>query len=236
MQAESYGYEPMIYASSVWFYSKMDGEVLSQKYPLWMSRYNSYSYDAEKDSGKERYGGELEIWQCSDAARVDGISGNVDLDWFYLDKLNGVHQASDGNWYYFVDGLVDHTYTGMAESSNGWLYFCNGKADLEYTGFAENKYGWWYMKDGQVQFGLTDVIQGIVDDTEAGWYIEDGKVTYMADERGVVRSNLWLRTPDRILLKMAEFEAAEFEDLFQQVSFHRDTPFLVVGHGWFMPD
>ena len=46
---------------------------------------------------------------------------------------------------------------------------------------------------------------------------EDGKVTYMADERGIVRSNLWLRTPDRILLKMAEFEAAEFEELFQQV-------------------
>lgn len=46
---------------------------------------------------------------------------------------------------------------------------------------------------------------------------EDGKITYMADERGIVRSNLWLRTPDRILMKMAEFEAAEFEELFQQV-------------------
>ena len=46
---------------------------------------------------------------------------------------------------------------------------------------------------------------------------EDGKVTYMADERGIVRSNLWLRTPDRILLKMAEFEAAEFEELFSRL-------------------
>ena len=47
--------------------------------------------------------------------------------------------------------------------------------------------------------------------------VEDGKVTYKADERGIVRSNLWLRTPDRILIKVDEFMAPEFEDLFQRV-------------------
>ena len=47
--------------------------------------------------------------------------------------------------------------------------------------------------------------------------MQDGKVTYKADERGIVRSNLWLRTPDRILMKIAEFKALEFEDLFQRV-------------------
>ncbi|MEE1037789.1 MAG: class I SAM-dependent RNA methyltransferase [Eubacterium sp.] len=47
--------------------------------------------------------------------------------------------------------------------------------------------------------------------------VEDGKITYMADERGIVRSNLWLRTPDRILMKIDEFKALEFEDLFQRV-------------------
>ena len=47
--------------------------------------------------------------------------------------------------------------------------------------------------------------------------VEDGKITYKADERGIVRSNLWLRTPDRILLKIDEFMAPEFEDLFQRV-------------------
>ena len=45
---------------------------------------------------------------------------------------------------------------------------------------------------------------------------EDGKVTYMGDERAIVRSNLWLRSADRVLLKMAEFKALEFEELFQQ--------------------
>ena len=47
--------------------------------------------------------------------------------------------------------------------------------------------------------------------------VEDGKITYKADERGIVRSNLWLRTPDRILVKIDEFMAPEFEDLFQRV-------------------
>ena len=39
----------------------------------------------------------------------------------------------------------------------------------------------------------------------------------MTDERGVVRSNLWLRCADRVLIKLAEFHAKTFEELFQQV-------------------
>ena len=46
---------------------------------------------------------------------------------------------------------------------------------------------------------------------------EDGKVTFLGDERAVVRATLWLRTADRVQIKMAEFMAYEFEDLFQQI-------------------
>lgn len=45
---------------------------------------------------------------------------------------------------------------------------------------------------------------------------EDGKITFLGDERAIVRGNLWLRCADRVLLKMAEFEAKTFEDLYQQ--------------------
>lgn len=45
---------------------------------------------------------------------------------------------------------------------------------------------------------------------------EDGKITYIGDERGIVKSNLWLRSADRVLLKMGEFRAETFEELFQQ--------------------
>jgi putative N6-adenine-specific DNA methylase len=46
---------------------------------------------------------------------------------------------------------------------------------------------------------------------------EDGRITYVGDERAVVRSNLWLRSADRVYIRMAEFDAATFEDLYQQV-------------------
>ena len=46
---------------------------------------------------------------------------------------------------------------------------------------------------------------------------EDGKVSFMGDERAIVRANLWLRSADRVQIKMAEFRALEFEDIFQNV-------------------
>lgn len=45
---------------------------------------------------------------------------------------------------------------------------------------------------------------------------EDAKITFMGDERAIVKSNLWLRCADRVLIKMGEFEAKTFEALFQQ--------------------
>ena len=66
-------------------------------------------------------------------------------------------------------------------------------------------------------FGLEAVVKREIE--ALGYKIlktEDGKVTYMGDERAIVRSNLWLRSADRVLLKMAEFTALEFEELFQQ--------------------
>ena len=32
---------------------------------------------------------------------------------------------------------------------------------------------------------------------------QDGRISYMADERGIVRSNLWLRSADRVYVKLA---------------------------------
>ncbi len=45
---------------------------------------------------------------------------------------------------------------------------------------------------------------------------ENGKITYMGDERAIVNSNLWLRTADRVLIKIAEFKALTFDQLFDQ--------------------
>ena len=47
---------------------------------------------------------------------------------------------------------------------------------------------------------------------------EDGKITFEGSPRALVISNLWLRTADRVLLKMGEFKALTFEELFNEVS------------------
>lgn len=46
--------------------------------------------------------------------------------------------------------------------------------------------------------------------------VEDGKVTFTGDESAICRTNLWLRTASRVLLKIGEFKALTFDELFEQ--------------------
>ena len=46
--------------------------------------------------------------------------------------------------------------------------------------------------------------------------VEDGKVTFIADAAGIALSNVFLRTPERILLKAGEFKAVTFDELFDK--------------------
>lgn len=46
--------------------------------------------------------------------------------------------------------------------------------------------------------------------------VEDGRVTYEADELGICRSNLWLRTAERVMIKVGDFTATTFDELFEQ--------------------
>ena len=46
--------------------------------------------------------------------------------------------------------------------------------------------------------------------------VEDGKVTFAGDETAFARANIFLRTTERILLKVGKFRAETFEELFQK--------------------
>jgi putative N6-adenine-specific DNA methylase len=46
---------------------------------------------------------------------------------------------------------------------------------------------------------------------------EDGRITFEGSDRSAAKANLWLRTADKVLLRLAQFPAYEFEDLFQGV-------------------
>ncbi|MGI6072169.1 MAG: THUMP domain-containing class I SAM-dependent RNA methyltransferase [Lachnospiraceae bacterium] len=47
--------------------------------------------------------------------------------------------------------------------------------------------------------------------------VEDGHVTFAADGEGIARSNIFLRTCERILLKAGEFKAETFDELFEKI-------------------
>lgn len=47
--------------------------------------------------------------------------------------------------------------------------------------------------------------------------VDNGKVTFRADAEGICRANIFLRTTERILLKVAEFKAYTFDELFENI-------------------
>jgi len=66
-------------------------------------------------------------------------------------------------------------------------------------------------------FGLEAVVKREVQDLGyTDIMVENGKVTFSCEESDIPRANLWLRTADRVLLKVGEFKALSFEELFEK--------------------
>ena len=64
----------------------------------------------------------------------------------------------------------------------------------------------------------------------------NGRITFKGDERTLVKANLWLRTADRVYLKLSEFKAVSFEELFNKAGMiewekyiPEDGKFTVIG-------
>lgn len=65
-------------------------------------------------------------------------------------------------------------------------------------------------------FGLEAVLKREI--TDLGYdviKVEDGRITFIGDEEAVCRSNIFLRSAERILIKIGSFRAETYEELFQ---------------------
>lgn len=65
-------------------------------------------------------------------------------------------------------------------------------------------------------FGMEAVLKREI--TDLGYDItavEDGRVTFIGDDEAICRANVFLRTAERVLLKVGCFQAGTFEELFQ---------------------
>lgn len=65
-------------------------------------------------------------------------------------------------------------------------------------------------------FGIESVVGREL--TKLGYddqFIENGRVTFAGDESAICRTNLWLRSAERVIVKIGEFNALSFEELFE---------------------
>jgi len=84
-EIENGGYEAMLYtqqldfeSGNVWEKDRILGE-----YPVWVARYSEPKYpEVSYPDGNTSYA----MWQYSDQGKVDGISGNVDLNVAYFER------------------------------------------------------------------------------------------------------------------------------------------------------
>ena len=66
-------------------------------------------------------------------------------------------------------------------------------------------------------FGLEAVLKReIIDLGYEISLVEDGRVTFLGDMEALVRANMFLRTAERVLLKVGSFKAESFEELFEK--------------------
>jgi len=77
-------------------------------------------------------------------------------------------------------------------------------------------------------FGMESVLKKELSDL--GYEIirvQDGKVSFKGDETACARANIFLRTTERVLIKVAQFHAETFDDLFEKtkaISWERFIP------------
>ena len=84
--------------------------------------------------------------------------------------------------------------------------------------------------------GIEAVVAKEVRDLGYECKVENGKVIFKGDEMAIAERNLWLRTADRIKIKVGEFKATTFDELFEKTkALHweeyipEDAEFPVIG-------
>ena len=178
------GYYPVIYANDNWLANKLD--MSKMNYPVWVARY----------SAKPAYQNPV-MWQATSTGAVNGISGNVDIDFQFRDftsvipantwrTINGqtyYYQnyakqknnwiQDDGTWYYMNgDGLVSRGWLNQSGKS----YYLDDSTGKMITGWKSDSGKWYY-------FGSSGALS-------KGW-INDNGTWYYSNQEGVMQTG-WL--------------------------------------------
>ena len=74
-----------IYANKYWLNNNLDNNYLSNKYPIWLAEWlnGEISYEEAKNLKPSYDSSNYKYWQFSSIGKIDGIIGDVDLDFGY---------------------------------------------------------------------------------------------------------------------------------------------------------
>jgi len=121
------GYYPIVYANDYWLSNKID--LSNMHYDVWVARYEA----------KHVYSNPI-MWQVTSTGSINGINGNVDIDFLYKDltpKLPGNMWRTIGGKTYYYQNYAIQKNTWVNDGS-GWFYM--NDEGLTATG--------WFDKDG----------------------------------------------------------------------------------------
>ncbi len=181
------GYYPIVYANENWLNNKLDASV-ARKYPIWVARY----------APRFTFPNPV-MWQASSTGKVDGIAGNVDINYQFKSFDNttpaDTWRTILGERYYYVNYRMQKNtwandknqrfYLNSAGTIHkGWLNLSDREYYLNPDSGALTR-GWERFEDQWSFFDREGVLQ-------RGWIL-DGNRWYLLDKNGYMLTN-WVQS------------------------------------------
>ena len=114
-------------------------------------------------------------------------------------RFTGLANEPDpyGNWWYYTNGKIDRSHSGVDENIYGWWRVENGRVNFNAQGIYQNQYGWWKTTDGEVTFKENSIYQN-----ENGWWkCKDSKVDFKAQSIYKNKYGWWKTTNGKVTFK-----------------------------------
>ena len=144
-QIAAAGYKPGIYANVNWFKNYLtDPCFLSSGWSIWTAQYwYGGRYDeclGLSPDAPAKY----DCWQYSSRGSVPGVSGDVDVNYAYVDVSLYYWQSKDDTWYYATaDGKA---YTGWLHLGGAWYWLEPDAGGAMATGLHECNGSMYYFR------------------------------------------------------------------------------------------
>ena len=128
---EKAGYWAGVYTNKYFFTTYLDYQKLEEKYTIWVAQYNDTN----------TYRGKYDMWQYTSSGKVNGISGNVDMDILYRDIFDNKDDLGDRGELPDLSGYNGTSIVDALKSVNYDSSFDSRKKLYREAGFTDTYKG-----------------------------------------------------------------------------------------------